>query len=94
MFQVLDSRVRRRLIPAVYLRAALVQMAPLYLILQVVSLQPDLVVAHEDISSSIPAWIRALKDPERDVPMDAAQALGAVWAGSKGRRPRLDRVEA
>ncbi len=78
MFQVLGSRVRSRLIPAVCLRAALAQMAILCLILQVVFFQPNLVVAQEDISSRVQALIEALKDPESDVRRDAVLALGGL----------------
>ncbi len=67
MFEALGSRVRSRLIPAVRLRAALAQMAPLCLILQVVFFHPDLVVAQEDISSRVHALIEALKDPASNV---------------------------
>ncbi len=78
MFQVLGSRVRSRLIPAVSLRAALAQMAPLCLILQAAVLQPNLVVAQEDISSRVQALIEDLKDPKSYVRTRAAQALGRI----------------
>ena len=61
MFEGLGSRVSSRLIPAVCLRAALAQMAPLCLILQVVFFHPNLVVAQEDISSRVQALIEALR---------------------------------
>ncbi len=76
MFEALGSRVRSRLIPAVCLGAALAQMAPLCLILQVVFFQPNLVVAQEDISSRVHALIEALKDWY--VREDAARAMGQI----------------
>ncbi len=83
MFQVLGSRFRSRLIPAVRLRAALAQMAPLCLILQVAVFHPSLVVAQESISSRVPALIEALKDPESDVRSGAAAALGRIGPAAK-----------
>ncbi len=81
MFEVLGSRVRSRLIPAVCLRAALSQMAPLCLILQVVFFHPNFVVAQEGISSRVRALIEALKDPERDVRSSVEWALGRSGRG-------------
>jgi HEAT repeat protein len=81
MFEALGSRVRSRLIPAVRLRAALAQMAPLCLILQVVVYHPNLVVAQED--SRVPALIEALRDPNPTVQQSAAQALGRMGPEAK-----------
>ncbi len=89
MFQVLGSRVRSRLIPAVRLRAALAQMAPFCLILQVAVFHPDLVVAQEGISSRVPTLIEALKDPDSDVGYGAAQALGRIGPEAKAAVPAL-----
>ncbi len=89
MLQVLGSRVRSRLIPAVRLRAALAQMAPLCLILQVVVYHPNLVVAQEDISSRVHALIEALKDTEWSVRERAAHALGRIGPEAKAAVPAL-----
>ncbi len=89
MFEALGSRVRSRPIPAVCLRAALVQMAPLCLILQVVVFQQSLVVAQEDISSRVHALIEALKDTEWSVCDRAAHALGRIGPEAKAAVPAL-----
>ena len=93
IFQVLGSRVRSRLIPAVRLRAALAQMAPLCLILQVVFFQPNLVVAKEDISSRVPALIEALKDTDRDDREQAARVLGQIGPDPLAARAVFDVVD-
>ncbi len=89
MFQVLGSRVRSRLILAVCLKAALAQMAPLCLILQVVFFQPNLVVAQEDVSSRVQALIEALKDTESYVRSAATEALAAIGPEAKAAVPAL-----
>ncbi len=89
MLQVLGSRVRSRPIPAVCRRAALAQMVPLCLILQVVVYYPNLVVAQEDISSRVQALIEDLKDPEWFVRAVAAEGLGRIGPAAKAAVPAL-----